>query len=779
MAVRGLGRQKAYSVLTILGLALGLAATSLIVTYVRGERAFDRYHDRADRIHRVYMDRQSGGDLIHWARTPAPVAPMLKEFVPGIEGVVRIRTNPRTDLVTAGDREFYEAEFYFADSTVFDVFSFELLQGDYRTALSRPHSVVLTEAMADKYFGQANPVGETITFEKAIELTITGVLAEVPRESHFRFDFLASFGALEETLGSGRLESWAWTDHHTYVLLAAGAAMADVEARLPAVVEAHTSERFSASTTLRLQPLTSIHLDSKLKDELGANGNATALSILLVVAGFILLLACVNFTNLATARSANRAKEIGMRKVLGASRLQLMVQFLGESVAVSLGALVVSLGLIGLGSFALVGVTGGDVAPLRQIRSALPFLVPLALGAGLIAGLYPAVMLSSGDPRSRLAGAGRRRGRLRKVLVTFQFVVSIALLIGTAIVSSQFAYLSDTRLGFDANQVLVIPVRDRSTMRDILPALKDALQRHTGVLAVSGASTTPGAESHLTLSIRPEGASDEIPIATILSDLDFVDTYGLELVQGRDLSEDLASDSTASLLINQAAARLLGYENPVGREVEFGGAMSIAGVVRDFQFQSLHHPVQPLIIVPSAFYRFIAVKLAQENIPETIAFVERTWSEFWPDRPLEYSFLDAEINRQYLAESRLSDLFRLFAGLGALIACLGLIGLASFSSEQRRKEIGVRKTLGASTTGVATLMVVDFAKLSLLAFCVGAPLAYYFGNRWLSGFAHRTEIGVVPFLAVAGGVLLLTVLSVGLQSTRAALRDPVESLRYE
>ena len=782
IALRNLQKYKGYSFINIAGLATGMAACVLILLFVRHEFSYDRYHEHAGDIYRVYMDRTSGEEVIHWARTPAPLAPALADAFPEIRAAVRVRKNPRTDLVRYGDKEFYEDRFYFADSNVFAVFSFRLKQGNPATALRDPHSVVITEAMARKYFGDEEPVGQVLTFENTVDFTVTGVLEDVPSASHFVFDFLASFESLKETLGAERVATWAWVDHHTYVLLEPGHDPAVLESKLPDFLGRAVPEGFSSRTALRLQPLTSIHLHSKLKDEITANSDATYSYILSTVALFILLIACINFMNLATARSARRAREIGMRKVLGAHRGQLMRQFLGESMVFSLVSFLLAGALVYLLLPLFSDLAGAALSLSQDVGFTLVVFVGIALFVGLVAGSYPAFYLSAAEPVKVLKealGAGRRGGLFRKILVVLQFAVSIVLIIGTVVISNQLDFFRNTTLGFDGEQVIVIPLRDRAAMRDKMPSLKEALKQNPQVVAVSAASSTPGTESHMTFPFRAEGMDEAIQLPTFLIDLDFADTYDLQIVQGRDLTDRLASDSTQALLINEQAARHLGFEDAVGKRIEFGQQATVVGVVKDFQFQSLHRPVEPLVLAPFPFYRFLAIKIRPQRVPETLASIEEVWSQFAPERPFEYSFLDETIDEQYKAEAGLGKIFGYFSGLAVLIACLGLFGLASFTAERRTKEIGLRKVLGASTEKIVVLVSMDFIKLVVIAFLVAAPVAYLVMNRWLESFAHRVDVSLVTFVIAGVGAFVIAGLTVSYQSIKAALTNPVETLRYE
>jgi putative ABC transport system permease protein len=779
-AFRNLYQDRATGLLNVFGLTAGIAAAGLILLFVQDEFSFDRYHDEAANIYRVYMDRTTGHEVIHWARTPAPLGPLISDNVPEVRATVRIRKNPRTDLVRAGDREFYEGRFYFADPKVFEVFRFPLKRGNPQTALAEPRSVVITEAMARKYFGEEDAVGQVLNFENAVDMTVTGILEDVPANSHFVFDFLGSFETLRETLGEQRFEAWPWVDHHTYLLLREGQDPPAVEKKLEKLVADSTPARFAASTVLRLQPLTDIHLHSKLKDEITPNSDVSYSYILASVAFFVLLLACVNFVNLSTARSLKRAREVGVRKVFGASRGQLARQYLGESMIVSLIASVLAGLLIALVLPTFGSLAGKDLHLATNVPFVLLLFVGIAILVGLGAGSYPALFLSGITPTRVLnesSAGGRRSGAFRRILVVFQFVVSVVLIVGTLVISSQLEYFTHTTLGFDGERIMIMPARDRAGLRENLAPLKDALERNPHIMAVTAASSTPGTETQITLRFRADGMDEPIQLPTILADVDFAHTYGLEFVAGRDFSERSPSDSVGALIINEQAARHFGFDSAVGQQIEFGGPTTVVGVVRNFQFQSLRHPVEPLVLAQASFFRFLAVKIRPEDVDATISFVGGVWRDYFPDRPFEYSFLDDSMAEQYRSEAGLARVFGYFSALGILIAALGLFALASFTAEQRTREIGLRKTLGASTAGILLMVASDFGRLIALSFVLAVPLAYFLMGWWLQGFANRVALSPAIFLLAGLAVVSVAAVSVGYQSARAALTNPVDSLR--
>ena len=792
VALRLLHRAQVYTVVNVVGLAVGLACCLLIVLYVQHELSYDRFHEDANRIFRIARIDDNAQ-----TRTPHPMAQALVMDFSEVESAVSLTplwgpglTRP-TYSVRHGDVRFEEREILVVDSTFFDVFSFPVIAGDGPAALREPGQILLTVSAAQRYFGDEDPIGQTLRFNDAMDVTVGAVLADVPDAAHFHFDFLLSYVSLKQLWQGSSFFEWEDFGHYNYVRLADGAAATAVEDRIPSwlpryldLSEDQLADLESGSVALRLQPLTDIHLHSHLRWELEPNGHITTVYVLIAAAFLILLLACINFMNLATARSAQRAREVGVRKALGAHRGQLAGQFLGESVLFSSIAVLGALVLVQLALPSFNDLTGLSLALPALVG--LPFvagLMALALGVGLVAGLYPALVLSGFQPARVLKGDAvvRAGGVFRRGLVVFQFTVTIVLLVGAFVIAEQLDYLRSAPLGFDAEHLVVLPIPDDS-MREQVDAVKEELRRDPSVLRVAATSNVPGGSFNQNSLRGPDGR--EVPVAELRVDYDFLETLGVELTEGRAFARAFPADAGETFLLNEAAVRRFDVD-PVGEEVAWLDDDTtytgpVVGVVRDFHHASLHDAVGPMAlqVMPDEFNHLL-VKVRPDDWPRTLVHLEQTWTSFAPSRTFDYSFLDANLDQLYAAEARTGTLIGLFSALAVFIACLGLFGLATHAAERRRKEIGVRKVLGASATSVAVLLTRDFLVLVGLAMLLAAPVAYVAAERWLEAFALRIDLGPELFLLAGGLALAIALLTVGAQALRAATADPVKSLRYE
>ncbi len=798
IALRNLLKSKGYTFINVAGLAVGLACCLLILLFVRDELSYDRHYEQADRIYRITLEALLGEQEINGPISPAPMAQALVTDYPEVVQATRLFTFSGETFVRYEDKRFVEERFFFGDSTVFEVFSFLLLRGDPETALVEPLTVVLTESTAQKYFGPDDPIGQTIEVD-GDDYRVTGVTTDVPENSHFHFDFLGSLG----TLGNSRNPMWVSNNFRTYFILAEGHTAEDLEAKFPAMVEKYagpqveeilgiTVEQFFASGgkfEFHVQALTDIHLHSQLNYEIEPNGDITYVYAFSIIAFLILLIACINFMNLATARSAGRAKEVGVRKVLGSNRRQLTLQFLMESMLLSVVALGVAL-VLAVVLLPVFNTLAGKTLVIDYGDGVmLAGLIGLAVMVGLLAGSYPAFFLASFRIVNVLKGqgqAGLKSSRLRSGLVVFQFVISIALMIGTAMVYRQVDFVQNKHLGFEKEHVIVLERFDALGPQQ--DAFKEQLLQHPNVVAVAGANTLPGRTFGDT-SFFPEGAPpDQLRnIRLLFTDFDLFETLNLELVDGRFFSRDFSTDSTA-IILNEAAVKEFGLtvEEAVGKRLVSPGFgedeaqfISIIGVMKDFHFQSLHDAIRPLGVFIGRTLPYLAVRVRPDDIPGTLARLETAWQAFAPDQPFTYSFLDSDVDALYQADQRQGSLFGIFALWAIVIACLGLFGLAAFTAEQRTKEIGVRKVLGATVPGIIVLLSKEFTKLVGIAFVVAAPLAYLFIDRWLQDFAFRVDISWWIFLMAGLAALVIAWLTVSYQSIRAALTNPVDALRYE
>jgi len=799
VALRNLVRHKGYSFINLFGLAVGMTCAILILLYVRDELSFDRYPAKAGSIYRLALDaRTANRGQVRTARTPPPWAAALARDYPEVLNFVRFKTPLVSWLVgyEERDRRFHEKGFYFADPSVFEVFSLRLLRGDPATALKEPNSLVLTEQAAARYFGREDPLGKVLRVDNTYDFRVTGVMRDVPRRSHIDFDILASFESLNVLPIYGGTQYGTFErsglnpDVYTYLLLKDGYRPAELEKKMPAFLNTYLGRQLAQANvrlTPFLQPLVDIHLHSNLDAELRANSSVSDIYVFSAVALFILAIAGINFMNLATARSAGRAREVGIRKVVGAERRELIGQFLGESLLLAMISLILAVALARL-LLPVFGLLAGkalafDLADPVFLLGA----VGLALAVGAASGSYPAFFLSAFRPANVLRGPLRSGGAnvlLRKVLVVFQFGVSIVFMIGTAVVYEQIRYLRTKPLGFDKENVVVIPLGDPRA-RPLFQAFKDRALQSPQVLSASGATSLPGGLVNVAL-ISPEGTApaEQAAVDFNLVGYDFLRTLRIELAAGRDFSREHPSDLLQAVILNESAVAFLGWkDSPLDKRIRIGNLdCRVIGVVRDFHVRSLHHRVGPLLLhlspTPDGLL-YAALRVDPKESRQALAFIESRWREVYPHDPFIYSFLEDDFDALYRAEDARGRVFIAFSALTVVIACLGLFGLASFSTEQRRKEVGIRKVLGASASGLTRLLTTEFVRLVLVACALAWPVAYYAMSRWLGRFAYRVPMGWWIFPAAAVLAVLIALLTVGFQAVRAARTDPVESIRIE
>ncbi len=791
IALRNLKKHKGYTFINILGLAIGMACCILITSYVLYELSYDQYHKNANRIYRLKCDAQIGGNHLHLPKSSPPMAEYMVENFPEVSNAVRIRELGNVP-VKYRENLYYEDRIFFADNSIFDIFTFPLLKGNPETALTTAYSAVLTEDAARKYFGDEDPIGKVLIVDEDSDFTVTGVVSNVPRNSHFVFDMLCSF---ETYAQNNRLSMVIWIslNNYTYILLEKGYEPGALEQKFPAMIEKNAGYMLKAvkgDITLTLQPLTSIHLHSRLEQEISATGSIANVYIFSVIAIFILFIACLNFMNLSTARSARRAQEVGMRKVLGAHKARIIRQFISESLIYSSIGCVVALLFVEL-VLPLFRTVSGIALSIKNLENLwlIPGLIGLTLFVGLVAGSYPAFFLSSFQPIRVLKGSlreGTASARFRGVLVVVQFTISIVLIIGTIIIFSQLNYMRNTALGFEKEQILIIPISDESTVESLAP-LKEELKNYPGIINVAASSHVPGQATYYN-PFLPEGFTrDEMPwMGQLNVDCDFIPTVGIHLLAGRNFSSVLKTDQKLSVIINETAAKRFGWEEPIGKTIgRFTSSTAmmkttVIGVVKDFHIESLHKEIGPLLITNNPeWLNSLSVRISPQNIPETLGFLSEKWRQHNPLRPFQYSFLDDSFDAQYRADERLSKIFSYFSILAILIACLGLFGLASYTAEQRTKEIGIRKVLGASISGIMKLLTEEFSKWILFANIIAWPVAYFAMSKWLQGFAYRTSIEFITFLLSAAIALIIALLTVSYQALKAAKANPVKSLRYE
>lgn len=763
---------------------MGMVSCSIILIYVQNELSYDKYNENAERIYRVVGESINPYETFHRARTPNPLAPTIKSEFPEVVQAARIAKFRRV-LVKSGSNDFYENRFFVAEPSIFDVFTFKFLEGDQQTALTSANAVVITESTANRYFGSESPLGKILTFENRLALQVTGVIEDVPKNSHFHFDLLASAQSASNMVNRPNwIDNWNRGSFYTYLLLKEGVSPNELERKFPAFVETHIRQTLDDDENykLHLQPLTRIHHHSQLSGEIEANSDIRYVYIFSSIALIVLLIACVNYTNLSIARSANRLKEIGVRKVLGANRNQLIKQFLGDSILMSLIAVGFTIGVVEL-LLPKFGNLLGEGLPQQSISHGF-MLICLALFVGLVGGSYPAFFLSALKPLNVLQGklfkATRSKTTVRGALVIFQFSISIALISATQIIYNQLDYFKNKRLGFNKEQVVIIPINDREMQRKY-ESVKNEFLRDPAILAVAFSSGLPGnVRSHATASWGNEKEESNLEIYHIMVDYDFIDLYEIELAAGRRFSKEFTTDATEGFILNEAAVKAIGWQSAIGKKFTLWGSGEVVGVSKDFHFESLHKKIEPLAFhFKPGWFRFASLKMKTDDVSATLAFLERKWQEFSPDRPFEYFFLNETFDRMYRTEEKFGSIFGYFTFLAIFIACLGLLALASNATEQRVKEIGIRKVMGASVFGIVHLLSKDFLKMIVLAIIFGGPIAYFVMNKWLQDFAYRIEIGWGVFALAGGLTLLIALLTVISQAIRAALANPVKSLRYE
>jgi putative ABC transport system permease protein len=800
-AFRSLYKNKGFTAINILGLALGLSTCLLIVLYVVDELSYDRYNTKADRIYRVNEDLKLGENSVQYAVCMPPLAKTLIAEYPYVEDAVRLR-NAGLYHVKKGSSNILESKMVHADPSLFNVFTLPMINGDPKTALAEPNSVVITETIAKKYFNSTNVVGKTMLFNDNQSYMITGVIKDVPKNSHFNFDFFLSMS----TLPDSRSNEWLRSDFATYVLLKNGADHKKLEASFPAFLQKFSGsqmqsqlgmsiaafEKSGSFFRMNLTALTDIHLKSHRTGELGANSTSQYVYIFSAIALFILLIACVNFMNLSTARSSNRAREVGVRKVLGSSRKYLIFQFLSESIMVTFFATAIAI-IVAIALLPLFNqLAGKEIAITTQ---SLVWIIPASLiivvVIGSLAGSYPAFFLSAFQPIDVLKGklsAGFKGGGLRSLLVVFQFAISVFLIIGTLVIYNQLNFIQTKNLGYNRNQVLVI--QNAFELDNQTKAFKQEVKQLPGVTNATMTGFLPTSGNRSTAIYFKDATLDQkksIFPQNWEVDADWIPTLDIKMASGRNFSKEMLTDSSA-VIINEAAAKFLGYKDAVNKSLykSSGGKRGsnikeyhIIGVVKDFHFNSLHEKIEPVIIRLADNRGALSIRVNTANLPSLMAQIKGKWATFSPGVQINYSFMDQDFDASYRAEQRIGTIFIVFTSLAIIIACLGLFGLAAYAAEQRTKEIGIRKVLGANVTVIVSMLSKDFIKLVIIAILIASPLAWYLMHLWLQDFAYRVNIQWWVLAGAACTALLIAFITISFQSIKAALANPVNSLRSE
>ena len=784
ITLRNLKKHKGYSFINIAGLAIGIACTILIFLYIQNELSYDKYHKNSSDIYRIvnptFLNNMGS------AVTPAPLAPLLKKELPEIISNVRIRHYRNDVLLSHGKDSFLESGVYWADPDLFEIFDLPLVNGNMETALTDPYSIIISEKMGKKYFRDEDPLGKTIQFEgvgyQSHDFIVTGVLKTMQENSHFIMDFIAPFATNLELQGRD-ITSWNFTGYHAYLLLEKGTDPHLLKKKIDKVMVKHgrTNEDY------HLQPLTDIHLHSHFGGEISPNSDIKYIYLFSSIAFLILLIACINYMNLATARSTQRAKEVGLRKIVGAQRPQLIKQFFGESVFITCVAIILALVIVQLSLPAFNFLIQRNLQfNLLNNQILWVSLFAIMIFISVFAGSYPALFISSFKPISILRNkiyTGSKGSLLRNSLIIFQFTISIILIASTFITQDQLSFIRNKDVSSNWDQIVVLRVRDKNA-RENLSAIKNELVRHPNVISASSSQHLPNRTNSWTGASRPGKPADKyMSICENIVDYDFLNIYNIEIVQGRNFSRDFSSDANGAYLINEVAQKTLGWESPIGKEFSAGGNKQgkIVGVMKDFHLHSLHSNIEPLYFLLDTENNktYLSVKIIAKNIPKTLNYLKEQMSVFSPKYPFEYSFYDEIFNKAYKSEQKLNDIFSVFSLIAIVIACLGLFGLSFHTVERRTKEIGIRKVVGANIYKIILLLSKEFAFCFVIANIFAWPIAYFSMNKWLENFAYRIDISIGTLIFSAIMLMIIAMLTISYQTVKAAMKNPVDSLKYE
>lgn len=800
-ALRSFKRNKLYAVINIIGLAVGMACCIAIMLFVRHETSYDKHHSKSERLYRVTRQffNPDGAVNLHLGVVAPPFAPLLREDFPELEQVCRFMPDGSQTQLRYNNKPFMEKGFVWAEPNIFEVFTLPFIKGNPQTALSEPNSVVLTQETAERYFGTAEAIGQTIFYD-TLALKVTGVMKNLPSTTHFHFDFLCSFITLKQFAPEEfEMNNWGSNNFGTYIVLPPALKPEVLEAKLPAFLDKHIPRSASPGmaqikphdwTGLVLQKVSDIHLHSHLDSELEENGDIRYVWIFSIVAILVLFIASVNFTNLSTARSSERSKEVGVRKTMGAYREQIIVQFLSESVLLALISLIVGILLVWLALPVLNRFAGVQLSLWNSdvvFTVCVLFIIALIVGVG--AGSYPAFILSAFEPVKILRGIGSTHSRslLRRLLVIGQFGIAVVLLVCMGVVLRQVEYCRSSNLGFTKENIVIL--RGNQQISERIEFIKSELQQHPGIISVAASKRIPSDRllDDLVWSVEKNGVMETptFRIASVPIEHSFIPTYGMTMAAGRNFSPEFGTDGTQAFILNETAVKAIGWnfvDEAIGKKFEWDKSRkgTIVGVVKDFHFESMHEKIVPMLfLVDKSSLQTLSVKVHPENLPASLEFLRSKWKTYRPDVEFEYRFLDQQFDKLYRAEEKLGQLFGVFAGIAVFVACLGLFGLAAFTAERRTKEIGIRKALGASTMNIIALLSKKFLRLVSVGFLLACPLAYFVMNKWLQTFAYHATISV--YILIVAGCIALTaaMLAVLGQTIKAASGNPVNALKYE
>lgn len=780
---RNISRQKAYTFINITGLAIGLAASLLILLWVQDELSYDRFHEKGDMIYRVEEDQFYSGERYHVTVTPHPSGPVWREKIPEIADQARVNRLPRV-LFRKDDKVFFESQIVASDSGLFSMFSFPLILGDPESLLNAPHSIVLTKKLADKYFGDENPIGKTITVENRYQFMVTGVMKDIPENSIFRFEGVIPYSFLHEI--DAVSDSWGNNSIFTFVELRKEVDIESVNKKLTDVVLEYNPETL---TKFMVFPFLDIHLHAQFGFK-ETRGPVITVWIFSLIAVFILLIACINFINLSTAKASSRARETGIRKVLGADRKTMIFHFMSESLILVALSMVLALVIVGLSLELFNNVSGKEfmLSNLLEGRFIISFLAT-GIVAGLVSGLYPAVYLSSARPVATLKGdtmSGKGNGSLRKALVVLQFTLSVIIAVSAVFLFLQLKFLQDKDLGYDKENLIAIPMSEE--MNGKYYSLKEELLKETYIQGVTAGLHNPVQMGSNSGGARWDGMDPErrVLIGTNAVDYDYLETMKMELTSGRGFSReftaDMARDTTGNFLVNEEVARLMGKDDPVGQNFRFMGLNgTIVGVLKNFHFKGADEPIEPMAfaLADTSYLRVILVRLTPGKTEESLAAVENTWNNIIREYPLEYTFVDQDYENLFRSEIRLTDLLKYFTILALIIASLGLYGLSAYATERRTNEIGVRKVMGADSPSVIFTMAREFLVLVLMALAIALPAGWFIVHKLLQQFAYKIDINILVFVMIAVATLILAAMTVGYQAYRASCTNPATAIKRE
>lgn len=782
-SVRYIRKHAGYSLLNVLGLTLGITSALFLIIYVSDELSYDRYHEKAERIFRVSSTITETDDQFTWNVAQIPFGPQVARDYPEVESFTRFINMPRA-AYKFEDKEYIEEDFFYADSTVFDIFTYKVVKGEVKSAVRDPNKIVLTETAAGRYFGESDPIGKILT-EGTNTYEVTGVIEDVPTNSHFRFEALAARNNLPKELGS-----WGNFGVFSYLLLPEGLDPTAFETKIQGMYDAHMKSIFgplNINIEYILEPIIKIHLYSTNANEPEPTGSISYVYIFAIVAVFLLLIAAMNYMNLATARSTRRAREVGLRKVVGSRRSLLIMQFLTESVLLTVLSLILSIVflLILLPRFNTLAGKSFDIGILTSPVVLISVLMVIIV-AGIIGGSYPAFVLSGFSPGTVLKGEitqGSAGALFRKILVIIQFTISVAMIVCTMVVFRQLNFLKEKDQGFNQENVLSLQLNNRQ-MINKYPVLKQQLLENEDIKFVTSTNTAMGEGSaKVIFNMETDQGMAQRGINFAVVDHDFIDALEIKIVEGRDFRQDMPSDTLTGVVVNETLAKRMAWSEPIGKKVELGDGNAInarvIGVMADYHQTGMYNEIESLMLVYRELNNIVYVKLSGNNMEQTLSFIESTWKEVLPDQPYSYSFLKERFNRQFEADEKRGLIFTIFTILAILIACLGLYGLASYMVEQRTKEVGIRKVFGASEGVVVRLISKDFLILVGISILIALPVAYYFMSNWLENYIYRTNIGIPLLVLAALLTVAITFITISYKAYQAALTNPASSIRTE